>query len=559
MAGNDRHWKEKGGRFYARMAVPVALQPILGKTELTAPLGADRREAKRALASAVAALQAQISHAKGIATLREPLPHRPTITTQDYGIAVWRRYMAMLAEDEAKRDRLPTPAAIEAEKAKLVRRFQRNGIPDDPLAVVEQSLDLLVMRNAKAFDKNAREARLDALRRELAENKTHQVEHEIDEYLNQHGLAAPAGSAERVTLAKHLMRAEIEALNRTLERDKGDYTGRPSDPIVKAPAAKTEALPPVDIEFLWRDYVTYRKTLGYMKDGGRRQFLPIQSLLDHLSYRDARRTTKADLRKWQEAASQKFSAGTMRKVYVPTVKALFRWAHDTDRIEQNPAASLRVDAQKVVRLREKGFKDEEAETLLQFVRAYEPLVPFHGKVLEGPRMSAAKRWASLIAAHTGARIGEITQLRREDFREELGSVVIRISPESGTTKTGDFRDVPLHPQLIELGLMQYVETIASGPIFTNETKPEKYRYAASKVANRISDWLQREKLVPDGVWPSHGFRHAFKTRGREAGIQDRILDALQGHAAKSVGDAYGDVTLRTKIAAIAKMPSYKLT
>ncbi|WP_170848989.1 hypothetical protein [Paracoccus aminovorans] len=40
--------------------------------------------------------------------------------------------MAMLAEDEAKRDRLPTPAAIEAEQAKVMQRFQRDGIPDDP-------------------------------------------------------------------------------------------------------------------------------------------------------------------------------------------------------------------------------------------------------------------------------------------------------------------------------------------------------------------------------------------------------------------------------------------
>lgn len=82
-----------GGRFYARV---VALQSILGKKELTAPLGPARREATRALPSAVAALQAQIGQAKDIAKLREPLPHRSPVTTQDYDLAVWQRRMAML-------------------------------------------------------------------------------------------------------------------------------------------------------------------------------------------------------------------------------------------------------------------------------------------------------------------------------------------------------------------------------------------------------------------------------------------------------------------------------
>lgn len=156
MAGQVRHLKVKGGRFYARMAVPAALHTILGKKELTAPLGSDRRKAMRVLASAVAALQAQIAHAKGIVQLREPAHQRPTITTQDYGLAVWQRYTAMLAEDEQKRDRLPTSAAIEAERKKLVERFQRDGIPTDPLEVVEQSLDLLLLRGAQEFDQNAR-------------------------------------------------------------------------------------------------------------------------------------------------------------------------------------------------------------------------------------------------------------------------------------------------------------------------------------------------------------------------------------------------------------------
>ncbi len=37
------------------------------------------------------------------------------------------------------------------------------------------------------------------------------------------------------------MRAEAEALERTLERDRGDYTGQPRDPLVKPPTAEKRA------------------------------------------------------------------------------------------------------------------------------------------------------------------------------------------------------------------------------------------------------------------------------------------------------------------------------
>lgn len=57
------------------------------------------------------------------------------------------------------------------------------------------------------------------------------------------GLTAPEGSAERAVLAKQIMRAEIEALQRTIERDQGDYGGHPADPIVKAPANAIDTPP----------------------------------------------------------------------------------------------------------------------------------------------------------------------------------------------------------------------------------------------------------------------------------------------------------------------------
>jgi integrase len=58
--------------------------------------------------------------------------------------------------------------------------------------------------------------------------------------------------------------------------------------------------------------------------------------------------------------------------------------------------------------------------------------------------------------------------------------------------------------------------------------------------------------------PNHAFRHRFKTTGREIGVSDRVLDAICGHASRTAGDAYGDVTITAKHNAISKFPDYAL-
>jgi site-specific recombinase XerD len=79
---------------------------------------------------------------------------------------------------------------------------------------------------------------------------------------------------------------------------------------------------------------------------------------------------------------------------------------------------------------------------------------------------------------------------------------------------------------------------------------------AQTVSGRISNWLQKANIVPEGVSPNHGWRHAFKTVGLEIEIDSRILDALLGHAARTAGESYGDVTIVAKKKAIDRLPLF---
>lgn len=70
------------------------------------------------------------------------------------------------------------------------------------------------------------------------------------------------------------------------------------------------------------------------------------------------------------------------------------------------------------------------------------------------------RWAAVMGLYTGARVGEIAQLYLSDFIEEDGIPCIRIATDSDgqSLKTeASRRLVPLHPDLVKLGLLDRVK------------------------------------------------------------------------------------------------------
>ncbi|MDO8882674.1 DUF6538 domain-containing protein, partial [Pseudotabrizicola sp.] len=147
MAAKRRHWKEKNGRFWARISIPEALRPYFsGKTQLTEALGGDLRVADQKHAAAVARLQAQIARAARSLPLPAPIELEPSLralTTELQEYAVWQHYTIVLGHDEQKRASMPTPEEIEAEHERAMKRIEAgDGDPSrGPVAVFNVSTD----------------------------------------------------------------------------------------------------------------------------------------------------------------------------------------------------------------------------------------------------------------------------------------------------------------------------------------------------------------------------------------------------------------------------------
>jgi integrase len=74
------------------------------------------------------------------------------------------------------------------------------------------------------------------------------------------------------------------------------------------------------------------------------------------------------------------------------------------------------------------------------------------------------RWAAVMGLYTGARVAEIAQLYLVDFVVEEGTLCLRIATDSDgqSVKTESSRRlVPIHPDLVRLGLLERVERLRS--------------------------------------------------------------------------------------------------
>lgn len=213
-----------------------------------------------------------------------------------------------------------------------------------------------------------------------------------------------------------------------------------------------------------------------------------------------------------------------------------------------------------------------ASKIVEGVRAPKPKgkarVPFDDSALaklfggpvhkEGERpiqgRGEASYWLPLIALFTGARLEEIAGLLTVDlidlgYQDEAGADqkawFFRFSPDPErlrALKNDDSeRTVPVHPELIRLGLLRYAQSVEE----EGETQlfPRLTAHASGQRAHKWGQWfsayLRNSCGVPDRRTVFHSFRHSLKDAGRESGVSEELQRAIMGHSQEGVAGSYG--------------------
>lgn len=200
--------------------------------------------------------------------------------------------------------------------------------------------------------------------------------------------------------------------------------------------------------------------------------------------------------------------------------AFMNWCKANGYVADNPLAGMKVmtGSAKEARL---SFDRDDLTALLD-----------HEALRKEARKHPWRYWLPLMGRATGARLEELCQLRVDDFIELQGIPCIRID-DSGKGQNlknvSSRRILPIHPALLDLGLLQHVESVkASG---ADRVFPE-LEAVRGKLGHAPSKWFGRYRTrqgVTDTRKTFHSFRHTLIDDLRDAGVQDSLIKRIVGH------------------------------
>ena len=309
-----------------------------------------------------------------------------------------------------------------------------------------------------------------------------------------------------------------------------------------------------------RCWALYEAWLAAVKptEGTRQRWHVVLKTLD-TEFASVEDVTLPRARAWMDGLISKGrSANNIGKVWRTALKTVFAWALRQGLVNTNVFKDITITVPKKTQEREtKAFTTAEAHLILRAALQYaEPKT-----VQEG-----ARRWVPWLCAYTGARAGEITQLRGADIENREGTYYAKLTPSAGKIKTGKARIVPLHDHLIDQGFVAFVQARGKGPLFytgrparavsKDVVRPQATE--ADRAREKIGTWVRSLGITDLELSPNHAWRHTFKARAARSGIDARYNDAITGHAPATVGQSYGAPIAEDLAEALKKFPRYVL-
>jgi len=249
---------------------------------------------------------------------------------------------------------------------------------------------------------------------------------------------------------------------------------------------------------------------AFIKRLGRPMF---EHFVENFGHRPAMEITQEELGQWikdvQEARN--YSSRT-----IPNIKSginqFFEFLIEAKTLQKNPMA--KVKNEKGLPKRERVILDEaEIEDLLEKVKAISPDIVYP---------------VVFLLCHTGARLGEILNLKWNQVHFELGAIHLL------KTKNGDDRFVHVNSHVLDFlesrpRASEYVMLNIRGERWTMAQYTKQFSKIRRKVAFRK-------------YWCNHSLRHSFAANYQRQGGDMTQLQAILGHHDLSMTlDLYGQI------------------
>lgn len=382
-------------------------------------------------------------------------------------------------------------------------------------------------------------------------------------------------SPEFGAICRTVAQTLLEAYEIEIERIGGGYG---TERQIRADARLMKAAKSYTLNELWNSYKDQRTTEGQWTATTLEKYEGFVKAInrtlgedfDFSTYEDPDQVTGLikKLKEYKSTRTRRKWSGTSVNDCIVFLSTLHKYARIGRRfgIVYNPFESRQIIAT--------DSKQREAFTPEELKRIWSNLVRLE------TRREDDKYWIVLLMLYTGARIGEVCQLRLEDV-EQVGKhwvIFFRHKPELGQTLKHAIRKskkskgpvqriAPVHPDLKKLGFFEYVESLRK----RGEVKlfPDEKRTAnrsgvlmAKKIKTFINGCVGKEAGKS-----SHCFRHTLITWFNQncdmSGTQERVLEAMVGHDSNKavIGpditwDGYGGSITLEQMSALIKRLNY---
>lgn len=444
------------------------------------------------------------------------------------------------------------------------------------------------------------------MRQHLARGDTALIADAVDEYLREHGLHIDRSTVDWIVVARLMMRAEIEAMQRAEERDHGDFSGQPRDPIVKAPILERRghAESTIPGESIFETMEVFKRenprnvSVSRMNESCRDIGIFIETIgpgfpISKVSKKHVR-DWKALLIRYPVRATeifvfrgmninqiveanivQKRSVLSDRTVnrYLSSLSAFLSWAVANGFITDNACSGMSLAKEQ--RTKTLPFTEGQMNTLFKSPLFAGAQSDTEWRYISRPgnRLIRDHRfWVPLIMLFSGARPGEIGQLAVSDVRQDHGHWIMHITTEGEahtegkSVKTeGSMRVIPIHSELQRLGFLNYyVDQVKSGG---KQLFPGAKRNARGQMMSDFSrefgKYLTRIGLKVGRGLSLYSFRHGAADALRRAGYLDDQFGFILGHAKGSMTGRYGILPqgmlqLRVELVNAISYPGLKL-
>lgn len=195
------------------------------------------------------------------------------------------------------------------------------------------------------------------------------------------------------------------------------------------------------------------------------------------------------------------------------------------------------------------------------------------KIVNSPA-KVHKFWLLAMELYSGARVREICQINPQyDYGCQDGVWWLKLTNEPGVSpdpdviksmKTARARTIPMHPELVRLGLPQFLATLKQGGArrMFPQWAPNDGDAGAGP-GKFVANYMRAIGLhgvaneQGNAVRGSHTFRHTLLTYGRKNGVNLRCISGHKESSDNKVADGYEDETmllpLVEKAARLAKL------